>query len=339
MILVTGGTGLVGAHLLYHLTQKNDAIVAIYRTKNRLKKTEKVFSYYTDNFTSLFNKIQWMQADITDVPSLEVVFSYPISQVYHCAALVSFNPRDYKQMRSVNIYGTANIVNFCIHNSIKKLCFVSSIAAVGDAVEGNIITEENEWSDSSDNHGYAITKYGAEMEVWRASQEGIPVIIVNPGVILGSGFWEEGSGKLVKQVDNGLRFYTEGVTGFVFVVDVVKAMVLLMDSSVKNQRFILVSENKSFKQVFLLLADALGKPGPNIKIPSFVTSILWKLDWMVSTLLNRKPLLTKNSAKSVHKISYYSSKKIKEEIRFSFTSIETVVYAVCLDYSREFSSS
>ncbi len=334
MILVTGGTGLVGAHLLYHLTQKNDAIVAIYRTRNRIEKTEKVFSYYTDNFTSLFDKIQWIQADITDVPSLEVVFSLSITQVYHCAALVSFNPKDYKQMRSVNIHGTANIVNFCIHNSIKKLCFVSSIAAVGNAIEGKIITEENEWSDTDDNHGYAITKYGAEMEVWRASQEGLPVVIVNPGVILGSGFWEEGSGKLVQQVDKGLRFYTEGVTGFVFVVDVVKAMVLLMESSMKNERFILVSENKSFKEVFSLLADALDKPRPNIKIRSFVTSITWRLDWVVSKLMNRQPLLTKNSAKSAHSTAYYSSSKLVKEIGFVYTPIAKAIQKIGVNYTR-----
>lgn len=334
MILVTGGTGLVGAHLLYHLTQRNDAIVAIYRTKNRIEKTEKVFSYYTENFTPLFNKIQWIQADITDVPSLEVVFSLSITQVYHCAALVSFNPKDYKEMRSVNIHGTANIVNFCIHNSIKKLCFVSSIAAVGNAVEGKIITEENEWSDTDDNHGYAITKYGAEMEVWRASQEGLPVVILNPGVILGSGFWEEGSGKLVQQVNKGLRFYTEGVTGFVSVTDVVKAMILLMESSIKNQRFIVVSENKSFKEVFLLLADALGKPKPSIKIGSFVTSIMWRLEWVVSKLMNRQPLLTKNSAKSVHNINRYSSSKLVKEINFEFTSIEKVTQKIATDYTR-----
>lgn len=339
MILVTGGTGLVGAHLLYHLAKENDAIVAIYRTKNRLEKTANVFAYYTENFTSIFNKIQWIQADITDVPSLELVFSLPITQVYHCAALVSFNPDDYKQMRSVNIYGTANIVNFCIHNSIKKLCFVSSIAAVGDVVEGKIITEENEWSDTDDNNGYAITKYGAEMEVWRASQEGVPVVIVNPGVILGSGFWEDGSGKLVRQVDKGLRFYTEGVTGFVSVIDVVKAMILLMESTVKNQRFILVAENLSFREVFSIIADVLGKPKPSIKIGWFVTSLIWRLDWVVCKLMNRQPLLTKNTARSAHRVSFYSSLKIKEKIQFSFTPISAVIQTVCTDYSREFKSS
>ncbi|PQJ21713.1 NAD-dependent epimerase/dehydratase family protein [Tenacibaculum sp. SG-28] len=332
MILVTGGTGLVGAHLLYHLAKENDAIVAIYRTKNRLEKTANVFAYYTENFTALFNKIQWVQADITDIPSLELVFSFPIIQVYHCAALVSFNPDDYKQMRSVNICGTANIVNFCIHNSVKKLCFVSSIAAVGDAVEDKIITEENEWSDTDDNHGYAITKYGAEMEVWRASQEGIPVVIVNPGVILGSGFWEEGSGKLVRQVDKGLRFYTEGVTGFVSVKDVVKAMILLAESSVKNQRFILVSENLSFREVFSIIAEALGKQKPSIKIGSFVTSVFWRFDWVVSKLMNRQPILTKNSAKSVHNVNRYSSRKITEEINFIFTPVTKAIQEVCENY-------
>lgn len=331
MILVTGGTGLVGAHVLYHLSLENDTILAIYRSKEKLEQVQRIFSYYTSEVATLFAKIEWVQADLTDVPSLLPCFKN-VTQVYHIAALVSFDPKDYRKMRQVNIDGTANIVNLCIDHKVKKLCFVSSIAAVGDAINGNVITEENEWIESGDNYGYAITKYGAEMEVWRASQEGVPVVIVNPGVILGGGFWKEGSGKLFDQVANGFRFYTEGVTGFVGVEDVAKSMLLLMRSSIQNERFILVAENRSFKEVLCTIADALQVKRPSQKIGKLLTEIFWRVDWVLTKLTGKTPLLTKNSARSSHHKSYYSAAKIEAELPFQFTKIDEVIQTVANQY-------
>ncbi|MDY0780523.1 SDR family oxidoreductase [Tenacibaculum sp. IB213877] len=332
MILVTGGTGLVGSHLLYHLVKENETVRAIFRSEEKLQKVKKVFSYYTDDFENQFSKIEWIKADITDVPSLEIVFSNEIEYVYHCAALVSFDPKDYRKMRQVNIEGTANIVNFSIDTKVKKLCFVSSIAAVGDAINGNIITEENEWADTGESHGYSITKYGAEMEIWRGSQEGIDVVIVNPGVILGSGFFNEGSGKMFTQVYNGFKFYTEGITGFVGVRDVVKAMIELTKSDIKNERFVLVSENKSFKEIFFSIADVFGKKRPSIKIGKIATSIFWRVDWLLTKITGKEPLLTKNSARSSHKKEFYSSEKIKNALNFKFESIDMVIKKTCEEF-------
>lgn len=329
MILVTGSTGLVGAHLLYFLTQENDAILAMYRSKTKIETVKKVFSFYTLNVDKHFSKIKWIQADITDIPSLENVFSSDnISHVYHCAATISFHPKDYYKMRSVNIDGTANMVNLSINNNVTKFCFVSSITAVGDAVNGKPISEGNEWNENSEKSGYSITKFGAEMEVWRGSQEGLDVVIVNPGVILGSGF-KEGSSKIFEQVKNGFKFYTEGVTGFVGVQDVVKAMMLLMQSDVKNERFILVSENKSFKDIFFAIADGFGVKRPSIKIGKLVTSIFWRLNWVLTKVTNREPLLTKNSARSSHNKEYFSSKKITQQLNFEFEEVNTVIKRVC----------
>jgi len=331
MILVTGGTGLVGAHLLYHLTQKNDAVRAIYRSKEKLEKVKKVFSFYTDDVTNSFNKIEWIQADITDVPSMIPVF-VDVDYVYHCAALISFDPKDYIEMRKVNIHGTAIIVNLSIDAKVKKLCFVSSIATIGDAVNGEVITEENERNEQTKNYGYSITKFGAEMEVWRASQEGVDIVIVNPGVILGGGFFESGSGTLFTKVAKGLPFYTEGITGFVGVEDVVKAMMNLMKSSIKNERFILVSENKSFKEIFFAMADALGKKRPSIKIGKWVTSLIWRLDWVLTKLTRKASFLTKQSAKSAHSKTFYSSEKIKKSLDFKFTPIDVVIKKACKEF-------
>ncbi|WP_397444953.1 SDR family oxidoreductase [Polaribacter sp. R77954] len=333
MILVTGGTGLVGSHLLYHLCVENDKIRAIYRTKSSLEKVKKVFSYYTSD-ASLFDKIEWFKADITKVPVMILAFK-GIKQVYHCAAFISFNPKDYREMRKVNIHGTAIIVNLAIDAKIDKFCFVSSIAAVGEAKnEEEMITEECEWNKELDNSGYSITKFGAEMEVWRASQEGVDVVIVNPGVILGSGFWTAGSGKLFSQVYNGFKYYTEGVTGFVGVKDVVQPMIKLMNADVKNERFILVAENKSFKDIFFTIASAFGKKRPSIATKPWQTAVFWRVAWLISKITGKAPLLSKYSARSAHAISKYSSKKIQKELGYKFEIVDNVIQKICEVYPK-----
>ena len=332
MILVTGGTGLVGAHLLYHLLKNDEKIRAIYRSEETIEVVKKVFSYYTGD-TSLINKIAWFKADITDVPSMIPAF-VGIEKVYHCAAFISFNPKDYVVMRKVNIHGTAIIVNLSIDAKIKKLCFVGSIAAIGDSRNGELITEENEWNKDLDNSGYSITKFGAEMEVWRASQEDVEVVIVNPGVILGAGFWTTGSGKLFQQVYNRFKYYTEGITGFVGVKDVVTAMILLMNSNIKNERFILVSENKTYKELFFLIADTFGKKRPGIKIKPWQTTFFWRFSSIITRCTGQEPLLSKYAAKSAHEVSVYSSQKIRETINFKFEKIADVVKEVCHLYTK-----
>ena len=213
-------------------------------------------------------------------------------------------------MRQINIEGTANVVNQCISASVKKLCYVSSIAAIGEAIHNEIVTEENEWNREASNHGYAITKHGAEMEVWRGSQEGVDVVIVNPGVILGSGFWDVNTGQLFSKVANGFKFFTEGITGFVGVKDVVKAMIQLTESSVKNQQFILVSDNKSFLEIFTLIANEFGKKPPSIRISKAVSKMLRRVDAIVTFITRKKRLITKDSVNSLHGKTAYSSQKI-----------------------------
>ena len=198
MILVTGGTGLVGSHLLYELTLKNEFVRAIYRNEKKLSVVKKIFSYYTKTPDLLFNKIQWIQADLLDVTLLIEAFK-DVRWVYHCAAFVSLEPNKYLKLRKTNIEGTANIVNLCLSNGIEKLCYVSSVAALGKPLNNLEIDENSLWNPEAPNSLYGITKYGAEMEVWRGTQEGLNAVIVNPGVILGPGIWNDGSGQIFKR--------------------------------------------------------------------------------------------------------------------------------------------
>lgn len=327
MILVTGATGLVGSHLVLQLLEQGQMVKALYRTEENKGRVKQVFDYYQKE--NLFSKINWIQGDITDVPSLEEVF-IGVEYVYHCAALVSFDPNDEEKLRKVNIEGTANIVNFCLDFNVKKLCHVSSIAALGDLLEGEtIVTEDTEWNPEFQHSDYAISKYGAEMEVWRGQQEGLDVIVVNPGVVLGPVFWKEGSGEIYQKVKNGLPFYTKGVTGFVAIDDVVTAMTKLMNGEIKNEKFTLVSENISYQDLVFKIADCFKASKPKIYANKFMTSLGWRIDWFLS-LFGKKRALSKSMANSLHSIDIYSNEKIIREINFKFVEINNYINEIIL---------
>ncbi len=328
MILVTGGTGLVGAHLLYKLSLSENKIRATYRSQSKIEKTKHVFSYFTDDVKSLFNKIEWVEADLLDIPKLTDAFN-DITKVYHCAALVSFDPNEYLKLRRTNIEGTANIVNLCLANKVKKLCYVSSIATLGKTEDNSAITEDTHWNPEDDNSVYGITKYGAEMEVWRATQEGLNAVIVNPGVILGGGFWKSGSGWLFKKIHKGLKYYTTGTVGYIDVNDVVDAMIKLMKSDINNERYILVAENWSFKDFAIKVAENLKVDLPKKEAKPWLLNLAWRLDWLNYFFTRKYRKLTKQMAKSVLTNRHFSSNKIKNDLKFEFTPIDDSILETC----------
>lgn len=331
MILVTGATGLVGSHLLVKLLQENNEVRAMYRTKKGIEVTKNIFQYKKE--LHLFEKINWVKADITDIPSLNKAFEN-ITQVYHCAALISFNSDDEEKLRKTNIEGTANIVNCCIDFGIKKLCHVSSTAALGDAKEPeNTIDEETEWNPEKLHGDYAISKYGAEMEAWRGFQEGLEVVIVNPGVIFGFGVPNQGSSILINKVKNGLAFYTKGKTGIVAVEDVVNCMTALMNSSINGAQFCIVAENMSFDKLLFTIANGLNAKKPFYNASKKLTSIAWRIDWFLSFMKLKKRNFTKATAKSSHSSYIYSNSKIKNELNYTFLDLEPYLLNLLQEYN------
>jgi nucleoside-diphosphate-sugar epimerase len=206
---------------------------------------------------------------------------------------------------------------------------VSSIATLGSLTPNETqVTEEVEWTLESPHSDYAISKYGAEMEIWRGQQEGLDIVIVNPGVILGAGFWNQGSGLFFSSIKKGIRFYTKGSTGFVSATDVVKIMVQLMNSNITGERFTLVAENLTFKNVIFLIAEKLKAKKPQIEAKLWMTALGWRLDWLVNVIFRTKRKLSKYSANSLHSSDYISNEKIKNTLTFEFQSIDSVIKEV-----------
>jgi len=330
MILVTGATGLVGSHLLLQLLENGEDVRALYRNQENIQKTKAFFNW--KNKSDLFEKINWIQGCITDVPSLEEVFKN-IDYVYHCAALISFDPNDEEKLRKINIEGTANIVNFSLANNVKKLCYVSSIAALGDLQEHeSIITEETDWNPEKPHSDYAITKYGAEMEVWRGQEEGLNAIVVNPGVILGPNFWQNGSSEIFRKIKKGLPYYTKGSSGFISAEDVAAIMHFLMKSDIKKERFTLVAKNLSYQELSNSIADSLQVKKPNMLIKPWMTSIAWRLEWIFSMLFFRKRKLSRAMAKAMHTKILFDNSKIKKARNIEFAGLDEYIKKVSSTY-------
>jgi nucleoside-diphosphate-sugar epimerase len=315
MILVTGGSGLVGTELIKQLLAQGKKVKAIY---NKTPLT----AFNNENLCSV-------KCDILDVIRLQEIME-GITHVYHCAAIVSFNKKNIDQLYAVNINGTTNVVNTSTAAGVKKLVHVSSVSALGRLKGAQCVTEEIMWTEEDNQNIYGKSKFLAEMEVWRGIGEGLHAVIVNPSVILGGHNWNTGSTKIFKTAFEEFPWFTEGVTGFVDVRDVAKAMILLMESEIINQRFILNAENVSYKNVFTEIATSFGKKTPYKKVTPFIASLIWRMEALKSYFTGKEYLLNKETVEKALAKVYFDNTKIKKSIPgFLFRPINETIKDTC----------
>ncbi len=315
MILVTGGAGLVGTELITQLLNAGKQVRAIYN------KTP--FNHINSAGLEL------VQCNILDVMALEDAM-VGVEQVYHCAALVTFNPKRKQEMYKINIEGTANVVNAALDAGVKKMVYVSSVAALGRIRENEAVNETMNWTEETSNSSYGQSKYLAEMQVWRGIGEGLDAVMVNPVIILGPGNWDGGSSQIFKTVYNEFPWYADGITGFVDVRDVVKAMVSLMNSPISAERFIISAENRSYRDVFNLMAKAFGKKPPHKKVTKALANIIWRLEAVKSYFTGKDPLVTKETASTaLAKVNFDNQKLLKYLPDFVYRKIEDSITYTC----------
>ncbi len=321
MILVTGGAGLLGKELITQLLAEGKKVRAIYN-KTPLP-----------NFNS--NNLEQLQCNILDVVGLEEAMA-GIEQVYHCAAIVTFNPKRKMEMFKINIEGTANVVNIALEAGVKKMLHVSSVAALGRIREDELINETMNWTEETSNSNYGQSKYLAELEVWRGIGEGLNAVMVNPVVILGAGDWNSGSSKLFQTAYNEFPWYAEGTTGFVDVRDVVNAMMQLMESDITAQRFIVSAENRSYRDVFTLMAKAFNKKPPHKIVTPLIAKIVWRLEALKSLFTKQDPLVTNETAKTaLAKVNFDNSKLKKYLPQFNYRKIEETIAETCAAFQHK----
>jgi dihydroflavonol-4-reductase len=327
MILVTGGTGMVGTHLLLALTQQGLRVRALKRKGSSISETEKTFRYYSQRADELLSGIEWVEGDVMDIFSLEEALK-DVRHVYHAAAMVSFDPKERDAMLKINMDGTANIVNLSMDYGVKKFCHVSSVAALGKTIDLQNISEGTWWKNDPSNSWYAISKYNAEREVWRASEEGMDVIIVNPSVIVGAGNTSRSSNAIFALAKKGFSWYTNGSGGFVDAQDVADACIKLMESEIVNERFVLNSENMTYRDFANEILNLFGKKPVSRRLSAFSLGVLWRIEKLLATLSGRSPRITKESAAAASEVASYNGKRITEQIGFTYKPIRQSLHEV-----------
>ncbi len=314
MILVTGGSGLVGSELINQLLLPGNKVKAIFNATP---------------LTIKHKNLNVVKCDILDVSALEEAME-GVTQLYHCAAMVSFSAKNKSQLFKINVEGTANVVNAALDAGVKKMVHVSSVSALGRIRENEIVTEEMNWTEESGNSVYGKAKYLGEMEVWRGIGEGLQAVIVNPSLILGSGDWNKGSSEIFKSVYNEFPWYSDGVTGVVDVKDVARAMILLMNSEINNERFILSAENLSYKEIFNAIATCFGKRLPYKKVTPTIAAMVWRWEAIKTMFTGKDALVTKETAgTALTKVFFENTKFLKAMPDFKFTAINETIRNTC----------
>jgi nucleoside-diphosphate-sugar epimerase len=328
IVLVTGATGMLGARLVFDLLQKGEKVRAIYRNPAKLEQFKTNVGFYAANVDELFGKVEWVEADVLQYSSLFDALK-GVAVVCHCAAMVSFYKGDRPLMYETNIEGTRNMVNAALECGVDWFCHVSSIAALGKTDNGEAVTEETSWIPQKKHSGYSISKFHSEMEVWRGINEGLSAVIVNPSVILGPGDWNSGSPAFFDRIFNGLKFYTSGITGFVGVNDVSKAIIDLCEPEIRQKvvgkRFVLNSENKSYCDVFSQIAQVLKVKAPAIEAGKVMLAIAWRVAWLMAKLSGTKPLITCETVQNATEINNYDGSKVAGLTGMHYQPINEVI--------------
>ncbi len=322
MVLVTGGTGFLGSYIIKQLVEKGYAVRAIRRNAT--------VPFWISS--AIFDKVEWIDGDILDVVALEDAME-GIDSIIHSAAVVSFIKKDRSNMYQVNVEGTANMVNMAREKKVRRLVHISSVAALGRTANGGHVNEEKKWEENKINTHYAISKYKAELQVWRGIGEGLEAVILNPGTILGYGDWNSSSCAIFKNVYEEFNWYSSGINGFVDVEDVARAAILLLETTISEQRFIINGDTWSFKKLQDTIADGFGKKHPFRATTPFLMAVAWRMEKLKSMFTWKKPLLTKESARVAQSQTWFSTDKILNALPgFSFTPLEESIKNACEKY-------
>lgn len=321
-ILITGGTGFLGAYIIKELIEKGYSV-------RGLRRSFRLPAYIP---ADVLDRVEWVKGDVLDVVSLQDAME-GMDIVIHAAAAVSFRKKERKNMYQVNVDGTANVVNMALEKNIKRLVHISSVAALGRTAGGGHVNEDKKWEDSKVNTHYGKSKYKAELEVWRGISEGLEAVIVNPSTILGYGDWNTGSCAIFKNIWKEFKWFTPGINGFVDVEDVARVTVLLMESTIAEERFVVSGDTWSFRQLQDRVADNFQKKRPAREATPFLLGIAWRIEKLKSLFSGATPLLTKESARvAVSQTWFENDKLLRAFPGFSFTPLEETIKNACKKY-------
>ncbi|MFY7844902.1 NAD-dependent epimerase/dehydratase family protein [Chryseobacterium gambrini] len=315
MVFVTGATGILGRVIVLELLKKGKNVRAAKRPTSNLNEVRHSYTFYTENPDDFFNRIEWVDVDFNDMYSLQEALK-EVDEVYHCAAKVSFHPHDEKEMYRTNIKGTENLLYACEGSGVKKFLHVSSIAVLDNFNEKGELDEESDFNPKLDHSAYALSKHLSEMEVWRASAEGLNVVIVNPGIIIGSGNWGNSSGDVFPTFEKN-SFTFSGGSSYVDVRDVAEISIELMEKNIFGERFIVIAENRKYAELGKQIRSKL-----NLKEAKILSDFQLNIGVLANTLFGwfipALRMATRSNVKSISEMNTVSNEKIKSRLNYQF---------------------
>jgi nucleoside-diphosphate-sugar epimerase len=326
MIAVTGANGLLGSFIIRKLIQEQLPFVALKREGSD-----------TGLLTDVADKIQWRDADVLNPVQINEALS-GCSKVIHAAGMVSFNPHRANEVMEINAYGTRHVVNACQEHNVQRLVHISSVAALGRQKGQTLIQEDNKWIDNPMNSVYAISKYRAELEVFRGQEEGLNTIILNPSVILAPANWNRSSAKLFKYTWKEKPFYIDAYLNYVDARDVASCTVKFLRTDHQAQRVIVNAGNISFKNFFEKIAANFNVKPPSIKLSKNVLNVVAKTELLRTLFSRSEPLITRETAQLADTRFLYDNKKIKNILDFEFQTIDNTLDWCCTYYNKKFNS-
>jgi len=328
-VFITGATGIVGSHMLIRLLRAGNNVRVFVRENSNRQVIKNALDY---NGLS-HERLEYVVGDISDPYGLKSAMA-DCEEVYHCAAMVSFDPLLTNRLVEVNAGGTANIVNACLELGVQRLCYISSTAAIGDVWVDGYLTEQSAWTTDKGRSGYSLSKRYAELEVWRGREEGLNALIVNPGLVVGAGNWGESSTTIILSCENGMTLYPSGSNGFVGADDIARFCLEGMEKAWFNGSYLLIAENLSFKEFFGHCTDAFGSRTPKIGIPKSLAKVGQLLLMMLEALRINFLSITSQNIDSAYRTAVYSNEQAVA-MGFEFMPVKSAIKKMVDQYKKE----
>ncbi len=317
-ILITGATGYIGSALAHHLHQE-------YGSSIRLKALARSSPSrrYLDSLP-----IEWVYGDLLNPASLWDA-TEGVDVVFHSAALVSFHQRDYRRLYRANVVGTRNMVNACLKNRVKRLVHLSSTATIGSSgLCGELSTEQTPFQGWQEHIGYMLSKRLSEFEVWRGVAEGLDSVIVNPSVVLGDLTHRlHSASEFIADLFRGkIPYVPKGGTGFVDIDDVVVAIERAWKHGKTGERFIINSENLSYRALTGRVSAFRGARSQGVaELPSALGFIIGGVCDVLAFVSNFRSAITFDTMRLSEKMLCYANQKSIEQLGVRYRSIDETI--------------